>query len=89
MDNKIDLDRIISKYETYVRIKQPYNTEPIFLKENIKLMMVDFGKELLKIASENAKIKSVYRQSCTRASETEYVGSSVDKESILDTIKSV
>ncbi|MFW5847299.1 MAG: hypothetical protein ACOCVF_00070 [bacterium] len=40
-------EQILSKYETYVRLGQPHNTTPIFLKENTLDAMEDYAKELL------------------------------------------
>ena len=37
-------EEIISKYETYVRLSQPHNTTPIFLKENVLLMMEEYNQ---------------------------------------------
>ena len=34
---------ILSKYETYVKISQPYNTTPIFLKENVLKAMEEYA----------------------------------------------
>lgn len=52
----IDLGEIIKRYETFVTISQPHNTEPIFLKENVKELCIEFGEELLKLAAENSEV---------------------------------
>lgn len=84
---EISLDEIISKYETYVNISQPYNITPIFLKESVKDIMLEFGEKLLELAAENAEIDEfppvnedgmVYRHEI-----------SVFKPSITDTIKQI
>jgi hypothetical protein len=77
----IDLDEIIKSYETHVVISQPHNTEPIFLKESIKEMLMDFGKQLLELAAENAD--------CTDVGVGAEYFYKVDKQSILDTIKQI
>lgn len=60
MKKVIDLDEIIKSYETFVTISQPHNTEPIFLKENVRNICMEFGKQLLELAAENAKIIEIY-----------------------------
>ena len=54
--------------------------------EDVKLAMIEFGKQLLKLATENAETKIDY------VSTGEYSGYEriiVDKQSILDTIKQI
>ena len=41
-------EQILSKYETYVTLKQPHNTTPIFLKENVLAAMEEYAKEVVK-----------------------------------------
>lgn len=43
-EEKKQAEEIISKYETYVRLSQPHNTTPIFLKENVLLMMEEYNQ---------------------------------------------
>ena len=66
--------------------------------EDVKLAMIEFGKQLLELAAENAEIEERdYRKNPTKISNygeevcSEYEGIyyGVDKQSILNTIKQV
>lgn len=37
-------EEILKLYETYVTMKQPYNTTPIFLKESVLKAMKEYAK---------------------------------------------
>jgi len=43
-------EKILSKYETYVTMKQPHNTTPIFLKEAVLEAMEEYRVLLLNTA---------------------------------------
>jgi len=53
--------------------------------EDVKLAMIEFGKQLLELAAENAKIYTDTMCSPYREDWVKYV----DKQSILNTIKQV
>ena len=54
-----------------------------FFKNPIQMMMLDFGKQLLELAAENATTKEHYTQAFTPAKII------INKQSILDTINQV
>ena len=89
-EKKIILEEIWNKYKEFTKGPNlPGMIDLDYFKPIVNLMICEGISKSLELASENAKIKSVYRQSCTKASETEYVGSSVDKQSITNTIKQI
>ena len=77
MRNKINLEEIIEN--------ELYNKHLFFNKINpvqIKNICIEFGKQLLELAAENAKIHYTY-------DDLGVGGYQCDKDSILDTIKQV
>ena len=85
---KINLEEIFNNnFDCYTNFedKGNYNDEPAISKDNFKELCLEFGKQLLELAAENAKIKSNVFISGRTQSTTEIV----DKQSILDTIKQV
>ena len=73
---QINLDEIISNYNP--DLKTDYS---VVFYSNIKDAMLDFGKQLLELASENAEVAAEFN------GYEDYT--TVDKKSITDTINQV
>ena len=87
-ERKINLEEIFhNNFDCYTNFedKGNYNDEPAISKDKFKELCLEFGKQLLELAAENARIKDKY----TSVGPAEYIGKVVNKQSILDTIKQV
>ena len=77
--------------------------EPAMTKSRFKMVVYEFGKHLLQLAAENANSKDIkepychdhtpFRGECITCGRYDnpyvIIGSEVDKQSILDTIKQI
>ena len=59
-------EEILSRYETYVKLSQPHNTTPIFLKENVLLAMKEYAKQEVKKATEKKDLEILNLESKIR-----------------------
>ena len=78
-ERKINLDNIFNNhFDCYTNFedKGNYNDEPAISKDKFKELCLDFGKQVLELASQNAEVEIMN-------------GIEVNKQSILDTIKQV
>ena len=78
-ERKINLDNIFNNhFDCYTNFedKGNYNDEPAISKDKFKELCLDFGKQVLELASQNAEVEIMN-------------GIEVDKQSILDTINQV
>lgn len=86
-ERKINLEEIFNNnFDCYTNFedKGNYNDEPALSKDKFKELCLEFGKQLLKLAYENAKIKE-HRPDW----EDDRRYYEVSEKSILDTIKQV
>lgn len=83
----INLDKIIKKFPTY----STGNGEDFYHIDNVKKMMLNFGKELLQLAAENAKTidKKVLFDDPKEGDNAYMTIQIIDKKSITDTINQV
>ena len=82
-ERKINLEEIL---QDYYLITLDNSKEIHASIEDVKSVMIEFGKQLLELASENTDTKEIW------ISTGDYSGYGkiiVDKQSILDTIKQV
>lgn len=78
-ERKINLDNIFNNnFDCYTNFENEgnYNDEPAISKDKFKELCLEFGKQLLKLASQNAEVEIMN-------------GMEVNKQSILDTIKQI
>ena len=97
-ERKINLEEICSKYEKFSKAPNlPGAIDLGYFKPTINAMMLEFGKQLLELASENANMNEDFGGG-EIYNITEYKVYndndksrliSVNKQSILDTIKQV
>lgn len=81
MEKKLNLDEILNMYSSYGEVND--NPRAVVMASEAKLAMVEFGKQLLELASENAWVEI---ETCM-GQKTGDVW--VNKESIIDTINQV
>lgn len=92
---KINLEEIWSKYEEFSKAPNlPGAIDLKYFKPTVNTMMIEFGKQLLGLAAENAECRLKNKIECTNLQlENGFViGSNaiiINKQSILDTIKQV
>ena len=80
-ERKINLEEIWSKYKKFSKAPNlPGAIDLGYFKPAVNAMMLEFGKQVLELAAENAE---AHGSSCGFGSYW------VDKQSILDTIKQV
>ena len=85
-ERKINLEEILSHYvDTSDGYISDFSGESFCPTEAIECAMREFGKQLLELASENAKI---YTDTMCSPYSEDWV-KYVDKQSIIDTIKQV
>ena len=78
-ERKINLGELFdNNFDCYTNFedKGNYNNEPAISKDKFKELCLEFGKQLLKLASQNAEVEIMN-------------GMEVNKQSILNTIKQV
>ena len=84
---EINLKEILSYY---VNISDGYTSdfsgESFYPIEAIEVAMIDFGKQLLKLAAENAEIKT---ESLSTGDYSWFERNKVDKQSIINTINQI
>lgn len=84
-ERKINLEEIWSKYEKFSKVPNlPGAIDLGYFKPTVNAMMLEFGKQILELASENARGKILLM---TETGVLNY--SEVDKQSILNTIKQI
>lgn len=76
MDKKIDLEKIIAENAGYIGSD--------YYVSQVKKAMIEFGRQLLELAAENADIDSI----ATSDDSSGFIHE-INKQSILDTIKQV
>ena len=89
-ERKINLEEIWSKYEKFSKAPNlPGVIDLGYFKTTVNAMMLEFGKQLLELAAENAKAEIHTEWEGNTGSEyyTDYAV--VNKQSILDTINLV
>ncbi len=80
-ERKINLEELFNNhFDCYTNFedKGNYNDEPAISKDKFKELFLEFGKQLLELASENATYNW-----------NDHEDIIIDKQSILDTIKQV
>ena len=78
LEKKINLDKLIEEY----RLDSDHWADQDFNESSIPNMLLEFGKQLLELATENV----IINHSFDGAHGCEY---KVDKQSILNTIKQI
>lgn len=93
MENKINLEEILGKYSSYMDIKG--NPKAIVLADECKSAMLDFAKQLLKLAAKNSCF-NVRKYGTWHSNNfkfktytTNLEAIEIYEQSILDTIKQV
>ena len=79
----INLEEILSDYTTVSYQDSPYTNNSAIDKYDCKLAMLEFGKQLLELAAENAEIET-HQNGCRECGAW-----GVSDKSILDTINQV
>ena len=93
-ERKINLEEILSHYvDTSDGYISDFSGESFCPIEAVECAMREFGKQLLKLAAENAKVEEFYRGESYRIKDIFYNNDDsyivANKQSILDTIKQV
>ena len=88
-ERKINLEEIFhNNFDCYTNFedKGNYNDEPAISKDKFKELCLEFGKQLLELAAENARIyEDIQYDECDR----DFLIAKLDKQSILNTIKQI
>ena len=89
MSDKISLEDIFNKYNSEgVSPNLPGIVNLNFFKSSIQMIMLDFGKQLLELAAENAKT-GYTGTTMDNSGRLESGKTYIDKQSILDTINQI
>ena len=94
---KINLEELFNNhFDCYTNFedKGNYNDEPAISKDKFKELFLEFGKQLLELAAENAECKLKIKIECNKSQlENGFVFGTnaiiINKQSILDTINQI
>ena len=91
-ERKINLEEIFNNnFDCYTNFedKGNYNDEPAISKDKFKKLFLEFGKQLLELAAENAKTREMTELWSGQVWDDGPLPICIDKQSILDTINQV
>jgi hypothetical protein len=90
MEKKINLEEILNTYSSNGKVND--NPRAIITASEAKHAMLEFGKQLLEMAAENAEIVVSNYKGCYNTKEIaidDYTDAIISKQSITNTLKMV